>query len=392
MIKFFVVMFLLLITFKLTNAQSRYLSYSESEMKQSKEAIKNNDPIAREAYRNIIRLADSIMKSSYFTRVTNKKLTAVSGDIHDYVSMATYYWPVKDSNGKVKYTPRDGKANPEITKINNASNLARMSESVNLLGLAYYYTNDEKYVKKGLALLRAFFLNADTKMNPNMEHAQFISGQNFGRIEGIIDSRFFVRAIEGILLMKDSPNFSKKDYSGLKNWFSEFLSWMEESKMGKKGMTLTNNIGTAYQMQRIAYHRFIGNLSSIKQIVDNDLNVLIKKQFDTHGKQVLELKRTLPFNYSVANLEYWATIQNMCSNAGISFKPLYGEKLSNATVFLDSKNFGNVNRRAFPNYVKVDQAFSNRSSKKMSSIYNTKTVVKSKLSINEIENLLSLNK
>src|SRR5690606_17455955 len=123
------------------------------------------------------------------------------------------------------------------------------------------------YVESAVPLLNVFFLREDTRMNPNFNHAQFINGVNKGRIEGIVESRFFVEMLDGVELMKRSNNFDKRYYQGLQQWFREFLNWMENSDMGKGGKNLRNNIETVYHLQRIAYATFLNDGQKVKNIV-----------------------------------------------------------------------------------------------------------------------------
>jgi len=53
-----------------------------------------------------------------------------------------------------------------------------MEGAVRALSLAYYFKDDEEYAAKATQLMRAWFLDPATRMNPNLEYAQFIPGVN----------------------------------------------------------------------------------------------------------------------------------------------------------------------------------------------------------------------
>src|SRR5512139_1818868 len=46
--------------------------------------------------------------------VTSKEVTPPSGDKHDYMSQAPYWWPDPKSPNGLPYIRRDGEHNPEI--------------------------------------------------------------------------------------------------------------------------------------------------------------------------------------------------------------------------------------------------------------------------------------
>lgn len=269
--------------------------------------------------------ADNILKKPIHSVVQKKQLPA-SRNKHDYYSLATYWWPDPSKPNGLPYIPKDGKANPEVGKIRDWENLKDLARSIQILGVAYFYTNDETYVANAVKRLRTWFLDKNTCMNPNLNYAQAIKGKVDGRREGIIDTRSLVDLIDGIQLLSNSRNFSENDLNGIKNWFANFLSWMQTSKIGQGGAQLVNNIGTAYYMQLIAYSVFVGKNDIAKQALNNKIPRLVDIQFDLEGKQPKELSRTNAYSYSLANLEYWFKIAELAEHVGVDVWNLKSNK------------------------------------------------------------------
>src|ERR1051326_6335608 len=141
--------------------------------------------------------AKEALKAGPFS-VMEKSILPPSGDKHDFMSQAPYFWPDPKSADGRPYVGRDGARNPETYKIQDRRNLGRLSSTVETLALAYYFTTNEVYAEKAGALLHAWFLDSATKMNPNFEFAQAVPGQNTGRGTGLIEAVGFTTVVDAV--------------------------------------------------------------------------------------------------------------------------------------------------------------------------------------------------
>src|SRR5205085_8965478 len=132
----------------------------------------------------------------------------------------------------------------EINKITDHSTLDKMEAGVETTALAYYLTGNEDYAKRSVELLRAWFLDPATRMNPNQEYGQYIPGVNTGRGIGLIETRGLTRVVDAIGLLDASKALTDKDRQGLQDWYTKFLTWMQESKNGREESASKNNHGT----------------------------------------------------------------------------------------------------------------------------------------------------
>jgi hypothetical protein len=76
----------------------------------------------------------------------DKKLIADSGDKHDYMSIAPYFWPDPAKPDGLPYIRRDGEVNPERHNRNtDAAAFSATFGNVQTLALAYYFTDKPEY-------------------------------------------------------------------------------------------------------------------------------------------------------------------------------------------------------------------------------------------------------
>ncbi|HZL27143.1 MAG TPA: alginate lyase family protein, partial [Acidobacteriaceae bacterium] len=77
--------------------------------------------------------------------VTTKTKTPPSGDKHDYMSMARYFWPNPATPNHLPYIRKDGQSNPEINDIPDHEGLDHTADASRAVALGWYLTGDEHY-------------------------------------------------------------------------------------------------------------------------------------------------------------------------------------------------------------------------------------------------------
>ncbi|MCL2098276.1 MAG: alginate lyase family protein [Bacteroidales bacterium] len=281
----------------------------------NKAKIAKQDKSIMPAFQKLIRTANKALSVKPFT-VTDKASPDPSTDIHDYVTIAPYWFPNPDTPDGLPYIRKDGVRTPELANYPDKSALTNMVSAVHDLALAYYFTDEEKYALKATALIRTFFLDSETCMNPNLNYAQAIKGQNTGRGAGLIESRHFVRVIDAIGLLKSSPTWTESDQNGMVKWFTAFLDWMQSSKIGKDEMRAKNNHGVFYDMQRMSFALFTKNMEAANNVVES-FKRRIELQQDDDGSFPAELGRTISLHYSTFVLKAFFGIASMAEQLNV---------------------------------------------------------------------------
>ena len=286
------------------------------QLQSTKQRIREGDKSLAEAWTKLQGEAQKALTAGPFSVVTKDRIPP-SGDKHDYMSRAPYFWPDPNKPGGLPYIRRDGERNPEINKITDHRSLDQMVGAVETLALAYYFRGNEAYATKAVQLLRAFFLDSDTRMNPHLQFAQAIPGVNTGRGIGLIETRGLTRAVDAIGLLAGSKALREADRRGLEDWFGKFLKWMLESKNGRDEAAAKNNHGTYYDLQVASFALFLGEKEFAKDILKTVRTKRIAAQIEPDGRQPLELARTKAWSYSVGNLDGLMLLARLGENVGV---------------------------------------------------------------------------
>jgi hypothetical protein len=345
-------------------------------LQSTRAAIAQHDPAVMPGWGALKADADKALTVERFS-VVDKAMTPPSGDKHDYMTQAPYWWPDPKKPDGLPYIRRDGERNPELDRLPDHTAMDRMVSAVTTLALAGYLGNDERYATKATQLLRAWFIEAATRMNPSLTYAQFIPGINTGRGIGLIETRGLTRVVDAIGLVDSVGALPAADKAALRDWFSRFGTWMRESPYGRDESNARNNHGTYYDLQVATFALFVEQPGIAKQLLEDARAKRLDVQIEADGRQPLELARTRSFSYSVMNIDGLTQLAAIGDRVGVDLwshtrKGAQGPAIRAALLYLapyalgDAKwteqQIGNwdpqslfpVLRRAAPHYQDAD--------------------------------------
>ena len=285
---------------------SRALQLDPSIFFQAKQAVQNktnNDPTLRNSIGQLLSQAGSFISKSPASVIEKDEIPA-SGNKHDFFSLAPYRWPDPDKPNGLPYINIDGRLNPEVFSIPDKKNMDDMVYRVKILSLAYYLTENPEYASKAAELIRVWFLNNSTAMNPNMQYAEVVRGEdnNNGTMRGILHGKYLPEVIGAIRLIQHSPSWSEQDQQGMERWFSRYLDWLLYSDHGKEENRQRNNHGTWYRVQASSIALFLNKTDIFNSLLEDVWNDLIARQIGPDGSLVFETDRKNSLDYSTFNV------------------------------------------------------------------------------------------
>ncbi|MBA2760965.1 MAG: alginate lyase family protein [Segetibacter sp.] len=302
-----------LISISESNAQSNniklpFILQNEQKLATYKQLYKNKNKNAVREVDLLIAEANKALTSGPYSVTFQKRKLPPGGDIHDYMSQAPYWWPDSSKPDGKPYIRKDGRINPERDLSKDRGQMVYMSSNARQLALAYYFTGNEQYVKKAADLLRVWFIDTATRMNPNLNFGQYIPGINDGRGIGIIETVGLTNIPDALAMMQQSKYLTANFVTGIKQWFNQYIEWLINNKNGKEERSQINNHGTYYDMQLADFALFIGDKALAQKVIKEQTIARIDQQLTVDGAQPLELVRTKSWGYSIMNLVGWCKL------------------------------------------------------------------------------------
>ena len=243
--------------------------------------------------------------------ITAVRAARSAGGLHDFFSEGDYWWP-DPQHPDGAYIRRDGESNPDNFAGHRRA-LVRLSVEMPALTAAWKLTGDPRYAALARRHLRAWFVDARSRMNPSLTYAQAIHGVTPGRGTGIIDTIHLVEVARATGVLHRGGALPESELAPIRRWFAEYTRWMTTHPNGVEERDAKNNHGTCWVMQVAAFATLAEDAPALDMCRRRFKTVLVPQQMAADGSFPLELERTKPYGYSLFNLDAMATIAQILS-------------------------------------------------------------------------------
>jgi hypothetical protein len=312
------------------------VSFSPATFTAAKQRFAAHDPALQPAFDALLKDADRALNTKPAS-VMEKAEFPPGIDPHDYVSYAPYFWPNPDTKDGLPYVRHDGKRNREQMAKGDHDRLGRTISAIGTLGLAYGLSEREDYADRAVQLLRVWFLDPQTRMNPNFAHAQIVLGLNTGRGTGLIDFAGLPQFLDGLSLLRHSPALTADDRQKMDAWLTDYAHWLATSKEAADERNAANNHGSWFDLHEVSLLVYLGKTDEAKAICERAKQRRIARQIEPDGSQPLELARADGWGYSVFNVNALTSLAVLADRLGVDlwhYQTPDGRSLRNALDYL----------------------------------------------------------
>lgn len=308
------------------HASSSLFCLDEQVLEEQHRAYRAGTPELSPAVAALIQAADDALRLPC-PSVTDKTTVSPSGDMHDYWNPAPYWWPNPATADGLPYVRRDGKRVPGThlgepgSEQYDRTSLQNMIDRTFACALAGYFTERAEYWRHAASLVRTWFLDPATRMNPHLDYAQVRRGHdgNVGSASGIIETKDFYYLLDAIRLVERTGELSESEQAALREWFAEFGRWLEKSPQGSQERDALHNHGLWYDVQAAAVQSYLGDTAALAGTLRRGLE-RIGHQFDpSDGRQPAELQRTLTRHYTTYALSACLVLADFARRYGQDF-------------------------------------------------------------------------
>ncbi|CAG7643819.1 hypothetical protein PAESOLCIP111_04563 [Paenibacillus solanacearum] len=283
--------------------------------------------------RDLAEQADEAMGKGPWS-VTFFDSIAPSGNPHDYYSEAPYWWP-NPENPQGPYIRKDGVTRHDRF-MGHRHAFDELANALQTLCYAGYYLQEPRYMARAAELLRVWFLDPDTRMNPHIEYGEAIHGICTGRAAGVIVLRQLDRIVHALGFLEEQGGW-QAELHGMREWLSQLLTWLTTSDIGVKESRSGNNHAMWWTTHVAAYAAFVGDEAKLKLAFDHFKQVILPGQVAADGSLPRELERTRSFHYTMFHLDASALLCEIAHHQGVdlwNYATAEGQSLRSAIQFV----------------------------------------------------------
>ncbi len=305
----------------------RFTFWDFDHMHEASKSLKRSLYLFNSSYNALIDSADLALKEEPFS--VTKRLNLPNGaDPNDYLSFGSHWWPDPSVTTGLPYVRIEPGVNPDATI--NSTNLSQMGKRIKELSLAWFFSREKQYADKAGELLRSWFLDSLTRMNPNLDHAGAVPGRIQGRGSAVSEGLPLVTMLDGLVIAETSGGLRGSEEKQIREWYQSYFQWLLESPLAIEAGTLTGRHALGRELQLLGIAHFLKNDEFVQIRISTVTLPLIRKMVGEDGRISADLRGNGSFAERVECLEYLFRIWEIGRRTEYDiegFSQFYGELL-----------------------------------------------------------------
>lgn len=276
--------------------------YNETHIQQVRERIKAKDAYFLKNYEAVLKAGNAALDFEV-DPVTNKTQIPPSKDMHDYLTYAPYRWPDPSKSDGLPWIAIDGIINP-VSRGADTDYMRKNAffDAIGNLAWTYYFSEDKRYAEKAIELIKVWYLDAETRVNPNINFGQGVPGIADGRKAGVHEWKPQADVITALQMFEAKGILPAEIKNGMVDWLSEYLHWLTTDTMAISAGFTRQNHANYYNHQVVGLMMYVGRNMEAKAIVEDAKQSRIADQIMPDGTQPREMGRTKSVSYTSGNL------------------------------------------------------------------------------------------
>ncbi len=311
--------------------------YNELHLQLVKKRIKEKDSYFINKYHEVLKEGHAAL-DYVADPVTNKTQIPPSKDLHDYLSYAPYRWPDNSKPDGLPWIARDGIINPvSLGADTDFSRNTAFFDAIEKLTWSYYFSEDKRFAEKAIELIKVWYLNLETRVNPNINFGQAVPGLADGRKAGVQEWCQQSQVITAMQMFENDGILPIDVKQGMDIWFNDYLHWLITNPMAIEAGLTRQNHANHYNYQVVGLMMYLGKNEEAKQVVEEAKQARIADQIMPDGSQPREMGRTKSVQYATLNLWSLTELTLMGRKLGIDlwgFETEDGRSLKKAYSYL----------------------------------------------------------
>ena len=245
--------------------------------------------------------------------VTSRKAPRKDADPHEFYSELTF--------AQSDLVPRTARAFRD-----HATLVRQFSNTVAMLTAAYVLTRQEAYALRAGQHLYAWFVQADTRMNPQLAFAGYDAGgrSNVGSPAGVADGVPLAEIARAMSFLVDTAALSPPDIETTHRWFAGLLDWMNTAREPVIAREAKDHSASAWLLMASAVSRSLRDSAVLDACTHRFRKPTLRNQINAGGTFPREITTAFPFRNTLLNFELLCA---SCQLLSTSFDPLWQYEL-----------------------------------------------------------------